>query len=465
MGDDVMAFLGRFHPLIVHLPIGFLMMAGLMHYVSTGYSKRFSSLDAGISFVLFWGSLSSIGAMVIGFLLSLNGVYDPDTLFWHQWFGIVLTLLSFVLWYVKRYRTEKKRSVSIMMPLALILVAITGHLGGNLTHGNEYLFQYAPSLIKELVEIKGNRYQPDLNDIDKDSLDVYLHFVQPLLDQKCLSCHGEKRTEGGLSLTNYQEIIKGSENGSIIDVDQPLDSRLINRITLPKHHRKVMPPKGELLSYGEVELIRWWMEKGADSTSKFLSFLPLEESLSKILIRDYGLEIKTVPYYEKIKADKVDNEVMNELRSLGFKLSSLGENTSAISVKLSHDTLSEVHMESLLKVKDQLTWLELSTCLANDALLEQLGEFKHLTRLDLHGNQITDQTIEQLVDLSHLASLNIYNTEVSDLGLGKIILLRSLKKIYIWNSKISESYVREVKNSHSDIEIIGNLYNPNKKSS
>ena len=465
MEEELMAFLGRFHPLVVHLPIGFLLMAGLMHMVSTLYPKRFSSLDAGISFVLFWGALSSIGAIVIGFLLSLNGSYDPDTLFWHMWGGIALTVLSFVLWYVKEAKPKNKKSFSLLMLLVFILVAITGHLGGNLTHGKGYLLQYAPAVIKELTQINKKKTGPVLYEIDQDSLDAYRHFVQPLFDQKCVSCHGERKTEGGLRLTNYQEIIKGGENGSIIDTKQPIESNLINRITLPEHHRKVMPPNGALLSYGEVELIKWWIAKGADSICKFSTFLPLEPGLSMILIRDYSLAIKDIPYFEKIKVNKVDDNIINELHSLGFKLSSLGEKNNAISVKYTDDTISASHMKSLLKVRDQLTWLELSNCRLNDELMKQIGQFRHLTRLDLHGNPITNKTIDQMVDLQHLITVNIYNTEVSDEGLGKIILLPSIKKIYIWNSKVSAPYVNEVKNRYTEIDIIGNLYNHKKNSS
>ena len=83
--ENITPFLGRFHPLIVHLPIGILMMAAILQLIAIKSTKFKNLLDPAISITLFWGGLSSIGAVSIGWLLSLQGGYDTDTLFWHKW--------------------------------------------------------------------------------------------------------------------------------------------------------------------------------------------------------------------------------------------------------------------------------------------------------------------------------------------------------------------------------------------
>ncbi|PXX31298.1 DUF2231 domain-containing protein [Arenibacter sp. ARW7G5Y1] len=83
---DVVLFFGRFHPVVVHLPIGFLIMA-IMAQLAT-YWPKFRPL--GIYLPLMWlmGAFSAFLAVIFGYFLSLSGGYDEDTLLWHQWGGL-----------------------------------------------------------------------------------------------------------------------------------------------------------------------------------------------------------------------------------------------------------------------------------------------------------------------------------------------------------------------------------------
>src|SRR6188768_1177613 len=77
---DFFTFLGRFHPLIVHLPIGFLFIAVALEYLSR--RKKFENLKHATTTVLFFTSVSSILAAILGYFLSLAGDYDEEILFW-----------------------------------------------------------------------------------------------------------------------------------------------------------------------------------------------------------------------------------------------------------------------------------------------------------------------------------------------------------------------------------------------
>jgi len=89
---DFILFFGRFHPLVVHLPIGFLLLAVIIAFVSK--SKKFNSLAASLDFVLLLGAISAVLACVFGYMLSFSGDYNAETLFWHQWMGIGLAVVS-----------------------------------------------------------------------------------------------------------------------------------------------------------------------------------------------------------------------------------------------------------------------------------------------------------------------------------------------------------------------------------
>ena len=97
---DTVVFLGRFHPLFVHLPISFILLALLVEVLSR--IKRFEELKPAASFVLLLGFLSALTASAAGLLLSISGDYGGSTLSWHKWAGISVTVLAGVAYFYKR---------------------------------------------------------------------------------------------------------------------------------------------------------------------------------------------------------------------------------------------------------------------------------------------------------------------------------------------------------------------------
>jgi uncharacterized membrane protein len=79
---DILTFSGRMHPLIVHLPIGFLLLAMVFDGVS--YLKKYENLNNAVPFALLLGFLSAVIACVLGYILSLSGEYDLQTLNHHK---------------------------------------------------------------------------------------------------------------------------------------------------------------------------------------------------------------------------------------------------------------------------------------------------------------------------------------------------------------------------------------------
>ena len=89
--------------------------------------------------------------------------------------------------------------------------------------------------------------------------------VKPILEKNCLSCHGEHKPKGGLQLTTRELAIKGGDNkGAALVPKEPLKSPLYVSTTLPPDSDDVMPPKGEKLTKAQTEILRNWIEQGAD---------------------------------------------------------------------------------------------------------------------------------------------------------------------------------------------------------
>lgn len=458
MEDNLVIFLGRFHPLIVHLPIGFLMMAGLLQLYSNINKNKALNLNPAIAFTLFWGTLASVGAVAIGWLLSLQGGYDPNILFWHKWLGILVTLLSFFGWLLKSNRVRLQKSFfSMVLLLLIILISVSGHLGGSLTHGEEYLVHYAPKFIKDLLSVDAKEKGIALNDIHVDSVKVFPHLIQPILENKCASCHNSTKKEGGLLLTSHKELMAGGDNGSIINLKTPLQSEVLNRVTLPKSHRKFMPPNGTPLTYGEIQIIEWWMKSGADSISKFATEKTLDKKLVHTLLRDYDLDYNPKPYYEKVQVKSLTPETILALQKNKFIIDFMGERSNMISITFKEEFISDEQIEKLLLAKDQITWLNLNNCNITDSQLKTISSFNNLTRLNIHSNPITDEGVKWLTSLKNLISLNLYNTKISNNSLSTLTQLKSLATMYVWKTGITFSEIEEVAKKHPQITIISAL--------
>jgi mono/diheme cytochrome c family protein len=87
--------------------------------------------------------------------------------------------------------------------------------------------------------------------------------VLPLLQTKCLRCHGEKAKKAELDLRTRAGILNGSESGPVIQPGKPQESLLYEMV----HNGKMPPGKADKLGPAEVEIIRRWIETGAPFAS------------------------------------------------------------------------------------------------------------------------------------------------------------------------------------------------------
>jgi len=93
----------------------------------------------------------------------------------------------------------------------------------------------------------------------------YAETIQPLLDEHCFRCHGDKE-KGGLNLRERAKALAGGESGEpAIVPGHPQQSRLIEAITSDDEDLQ-MPPKGDRLSADEVAALETWIADGADMT-------------------------------------------------------------------------------------------------------------------------------------------------------------------------------------------------------
>lgn len=86
----------------------------------------------------------------------------------------------------------------------------------------------------------------------------YANDVQPLFDRLCVKCHGGEKTEEGLVLKSYAEVMAGSFNGPVVVPGDTAGSLLVDLIT-----KGEMPKRGPRLLPGELRTITDWVAQGA----------------------------------------------------------------------------------------------------------------------------------------------------------------------------------------------------------
>ena len=90
----------------------------------------------------------------------------------------------------------------------------------------------------------------------------FIRDVEPILSQKCQSCHGDDAQQSGLRLDHRQNAMRGGDYGPVIIPGKSAESKLIKRLVGGDGGLQ-MPPTGALPTE-EIALLRAWIDQGAD---------------------------------------------------------------------------------------------------------------------------------------------------------------------------------------------------------
>jgi hypothetical protein len=88
--------------------------------------------------------------------------------------------------------------------------------------------------------------------------------IKPLLQSRCVTCHHSGALLGNLNLENRAFAFRERPEGAAIVPRNAMQSRLYLVLTLPEGERKAMPPTGHRIPAEEVDLIKRWIDQGAD---------------------------------------------------------------------------------------------------------------------------------------------------------------------------------------------------------
>lgn len=409
----ILPLLGRFHPVLVHLPIGILVFGMILIFLSKKEDKTF--LPA-IQLAFLLGSIGGLLACISGFLQYQFEGFSWDTVQFHLIFGVLTTVAGF-FFYGKSKKITDPSTLKWSSTALIAALLFTGHLGGSITHGDGYFTEVMPENLQSVFGEKPTQAQPlTLPEEGWEELAYFGEVVQPILNSNCQSCHNPRNKKGGLDLSSKEALLKGGENGSIIDSHEFLKSSLISRMELPLDHEDHMPPKEKRQpKKEEIQLIRLWLENEASFDLKLGAPKPEKKWLEPFFQRE------EIAFYPTVNLAPVFEDSLAALRKKGFYVEPIAQGSPLLKV-------------SCINFPD-----------FKDQNLGDLASIKaHVVYLDLGGTQVTDQIVENLTGFTNLTVVKLSQTAISGNSLNKLSPVSSLKLIYLNQTSVSLSQIQSL---------------------
>ena len=427
--------MGRMHPLVLHFPLVIIILYAVAVIVKPPLSvKAEPSYNNATDLLLLLAVFSSVITSLAGLFLSKEEGYDPDTIFWHKWGGVVISILT-LLWYGWRNNIHSRKALSVTFSaVAFFIIIITGHLGAGITHGEGFLL--APILPEKKAPV-----------VDPEEALVYAHLVHPILESKCISCHNSKKAKGELIMETEELLLKGGKSGVLWDTTEADLGLMLYRVHLPLDEKKHMPPKGKpQLTDEEIELITQWIQHGADFDLR-VAALNDQDTLKQLALAK--LKTNEISSYD---FDEADPSVVKKLNTANRVVASEALRSPALVVNFFNNRLFDItQVKELEKAGKQIVSLDLSRMPVKDEDLSLISRFENLRQLNLSFTEITGSRIGQLAKLKHLRNLTLSGTKVTAEHLKQLKDFPSLKIVHTWNTSVAYDDIEKLKQELSGI--------------
>jgi hypothetical protein len=488
-------FLGRFHVLIVHLPLGILTLAVALEILVR--FKPFKFLEGAVGPTWVAGALSAIGTVALGLMhASEPSFQDMPAVDAHRLAGTSLCIATCIVailrlrmhpvaawpdWagsktmvqpvykaiqpiFARGAFLDRTYARLWLVPVLVVtaLMFVTGHLGGNLTHGDTYLTEYAPNPIRMALGLPptaGPRAKPK----DLASADLFLDVVNPALQQRCSTCHNDSKKSGGLSMASYDALMKGGSKGPVIVPNSAATSDLFHRVSLTPDSGDFMPKDGKTpLTKNEVAAIGAWIAQGAPK-SGLVGTMKLSADATQAIQAVIGAQggggdeqadnggasseapLPTVAAADQATVDKVVSE--------GFILRKVDKASNLLDADyVSAKPVTTGAIADLAKLAPQLLRLNLRHAGVTDDMVKTISGFPNLRHLRLEANAgVTDAAAKDIATAKTLTYVNLVNTKVTDAGFGQVATLPKLQRLYFWGTPITPAAVAKVKETRKDV--------------
>ena len=435
-------FLGSLHPVFLHLPIGALLLLVLMEGVSI---VSFGRYRTDTSLPLAFALITSLLALVFGYALYLTGNYTGELIEQHKDEALIFTglLVLCVLFKLARYyHPERLRGMRVCYTLSLFgsiaVMTLAGHNGGLITHGDPMDKWPAAVLAQREAASEALRGDPV----------IFEHVVQPILQERCVYCHGADKQEASLRLDSYAALLTPAESGPSLVPGNAGNSELIQRLLLPVHDEKRMPPTDKPQATAEeIALLTWWVDQGA-TQNKSKSELSVSDEIELALaslVSPAERTAREAAHRQELAAERrallVERERLKPLidafnanypGALSYRSSESADlSFSATSVA---STFGTVDLEALLPFADVLVSANLARSVIDDTAASYIAQLTALRELNLSQTSVGNAFIAGMTVLPDLHMLNLFGTQVGSESNTPLLKLPALRTLYIGNT-------------------------------
>lgn len=288
--------------------------------------------------------------------------------------------------------------------------------------------------------------------------------VLPILEQHCVECHRAshvdargrmRQPKGDLRLDSRAGILAGGSDGAAIVAGQPGDSSLYQRIALPADDPDVMPKDADPLSQREIELIRRWIEEGADLGAWQVdgdaptSGAPLGDPAPPLPGRFAPLVALGAPLRPldaaTLRSAAGDKAMITPVLPDGPLL--------RVAFPSHEGEIGDADLRALLRIKQHITELDLGRTGITDRALDAIADMPNLTRLDLSRTAVTSQGLARLAPLPELRALNLYETAVDDQGMAAIAAIARLEQVHLYGAEVTAEGVAGLRQRRPDLRV------------
>jgi len=438
-------FLGRLHPLVLHLPIGLIFGLCLLEFLSIFLDSKARVWQVFRKAYIGLLALSSMIAAATGYILSLEGQADGLTLARHKWLGIGVAALSLVLLTLTATRDSLLKGriqgfFRFLLVLVLLAVIVaTGHLGGQLTHGPRFLSAYAPPVLQPFL---GPTLEETPQPADAVSATVYDTLIQPILANHCAFCHGSDRQKAQLAVHTPDALMAGGRSGPAILPGNALASEFFKRIQSPLEEDGHMPPQGKSqLSSVQISALQWWIQEGASPDASLN-----ENEIPQALLGLLPQAETTESFNQMDMPIQWDEELLRHLMDQQISIQRIQKDTQQlwISFPAISDQVTDDTVKQLLPLSPFIAWLDLSNTRITSKVLPWISQMPVLTELNLRQTDIEAEALKCLAQHKSIERLNLSLVSLDDTVVDTLLNMPNLKRVYLWESQVSEAGIRRL---------------------
>ena len=425
-------FLGRLHPLLLHAPIGAIVVLALLELWLRRETR--DELQDGtrrlLRFLAVLTALFASASAASGWFLSEDYGSAGTTFVRHRGFGIAFAVLTCLTAWLARART---RAYAAALASSLVLLLPTGHFGAEMTHGAGFLWapfrkaqSPAPSKTPGATA-SASKEQPR-----EEPPSDYERVIAPLLSATCTACHGETKQKGGLALHTPEALGAPGDSGRLPVVPgDALASELVRRLRLAPDHDDHMPPLSKPQPSGQdIAILELWIANGA-------SFV--EATDLALAPRDEPLEEAAPARSQAPALGDAGREAIAALREAQVHVETADPDLQTLWVDFrarpaTEDAFARRHLAPL---RDVVAELSLARTAVGDDTLSLVTTFPRLERLDLSGTACTTAGLNLLANHPTLRTLNVTGLALDRACLERLAAAPALETLFAWNTPLA----------------------------